>query len=296
MAWPRQGGTLQTTNVSRRWASRAVPVLLVLGLAASGPAAAASAAALRHDRTVCSGGIVQSGVYPTLLIAGSCTISGYGLIRVLADLTVAPDATLTDPGGHLEVDGNLNVGSGATVSVGCRHSGSYHRCQPGQGTAPRLTVHGGLRIADNGLPEPSGMAPDPTSTSLTVVNNTASPPQFAVFQDAEDVGQRAGPGRADASGGFQAVAITGITVGGSVIVKGQDDTAIDVSDDSIGRNLIVSDDDDTGPGNAGSGPVLAGDLIGHTLDCSHDEPPPTDNSADGPDHARGGAHGQCRHL
>jgi hypothetical protein len=235
-------------------------------------------------------------VYPTLLIAGSCTISGYGLIRVLADLTVAPDATLTDPGGHLEVDGNLNVGSGATVSVGCRHSGPYHRCQPGQGTAPRLAVHGGLRIADNGLPEPSGMAPDPTGISLTVVNNTASPPQFAVFQDAEDVGHGAGPGRADARGGFEAVAITGITVRGSVIVEGQEDTAIDVSDDSIGRNLIVSDDDDTSPGNAGSGPVLAGDLIGGSLDCSHDEPPPTDNSAGGPDHARGGAHGQCRHL
>jgi hypothetical protein len=282
---------VQTTTVSRRWALRAVPVLLVLGLAASGPAAAAGAATARHDRTVCSGGIVQSGVYPTLLIAGSCTISGYGLIRVLADLTVAPDATLTDPGGHLEVDGNLNVGSGATVSVGCRHSGPRHRCQPGQGTAPRLTVRGGLRIADNGLPEPSGMAPDPTSTSLTVINNTASPPDFAVYQDAEDAGQRAGPGRADASGGFQAVAITGITVSGSVIVTGQHDTAIDVSDDSIGRNLIVSDDDDTGPG-----PVLAGDLIGHSLDCRHDEPPPTDDSAAGPDHARGGAHGQCRQL
>lgn len=294
MAWPRKGETLQTTNVSRRWASRAVPVLLVLGLAGSGPDAAAGAAAPRHDRTVCSGGIVQSGVYPTLLIAGSCTISGYGLIRVLADLTVAPDATLTDPGGHLEVDGNLNVGSGATVSVGCRHSGPYHRCQPG--TAPRLAVRGGLRIADNGLPEPSGMAPDPTGISLTVVNNTASPPQFAVFQDAEDVGGRTGPGRADASGGFQAVAITGITVRGTVMVKGQEDTAIDVSEDSIGRNLIVSDDDDTRPGDAGSGPVLAGDLIGDSLDCSHDEPPPTDNSAGGPDHARGGAHGQCRHL
>jgi hypothetical protein len=270
-----------------------VPVLLVLALAASGPAAAAS----RPDRTVCSGGVVQSGVYPTLLIAGSCTISGYGLIRVLADLTVAPGATLTDPGGRLEVDGDLNVGSGATVSVGCRHSGSRHRCRPGQGAAARLTVHGALQITNNGLPEPSGMAPDPTGISLTVVNNTASPPQFAVFQNAEDVAHQAGPSRADASGGFQAVAITGITVGGSVIVKGQDDTAIDVSDDSIGLNLIVSDDDDdTGPGNPGSGPVLAGDIIGDSLDCSHDEPPPTDNSADGPDHARGGAHGQCRHL
>ena len=246
MTWPLRRATLLTTTVSRRWASRAVPVLLVLGLAASGPAAAAGAAASRHDGTVCSGGIVQSGVYPTLLIAGSCTISGYGLIRVLADLTVAPDATLTDPGGHLDVDGNLNVGSGATVSAGCRHSGPRHRCPPGQGRAPQLTVHGGLRIAGNGLPEPSGMAPDPTTISLTVVNNSGSPPDFAVFQNAEDEGQRAGPGRADASGGFQAVAITGITVGGSVIVTGRDDTAIDVSGDRIGRNLIVSDDDDTG--------------------------------------------------
>ena len=194
MTWPRQGGTLQTTTVIRRWASRAVPVLLVLGLAASGPAAAAGAPASRHDRTVCSGGIVQSGVYPTLLIAGSCTISGYGLIRVLADLTVAPDATLTDPGGHLEVDGNLNVGSGAAVSVGCRHSGPRHRCQPGQGTAPQLTVHGGLRIADNGLPEVSGIAPDPTTISLTVINNSGSPRRSLSSRTPRT--KASGPGRA----------------------------------------------------------------------------------------------------
>jgi hypothetical protein len=286
---------LLITKLTRRWTSRAVPMLLVLGLAASGPAAAAGAAASRHGRTVCSGGIVQSGVYPTLLIAGSCIISDDGLIRVLADLTVAPGAVLTDPGGHVDVGGNLNVGSGATVSVGCRHSDPY-RCQPGRGAAPRLTVHGGLRIADNGLPEPSVMAPDPTGISLTLINNSALPPQFAVFQNAEDVGDSDGPARADASGGFQAVAISGIWVGGSVIVKGQDDTAIDVSDDTIGRNLIVSDDEDTGPGGADEGPVLAGDLIGDSLDCSHDEPPPSDNPAGEPDRARDGAHGQCRHL
>jgi hypothetical protein len=155
-------------------------------------------------------------------------------------------------------------------------------------------VHGRLRIADEGLPEPPGMAPDPDIT-LTLINNSGPPPEFAVFQNAVDLGHQAGPGLADASGGFQAVAITGITVRGSVIVKGQDDTSIDVSDDSIGRNLIVSDDD-TGRGNARSRPVLAGDLIGNALYCRHDEPPPTDSSAAGADHARDGAHGQCRHL
>jgi hypothetical protein len=60
----------------------------------------------------------------------------------------------------------------------------------------------------------------------------------------------------------------------------------------LSRLVTASDDAD----DTGQGPVLAGDLIGHSLDCNHDEPPPSDNSTAGPDHTRGGAHGQCRHL
>jgi hypothetical protein len=294
---PRQRGTLLTTRPARRYASRTALIVAALSLAAAGPGAAASASASHRDHTVCSGGIVQPGVYPTLLIVGSCTISESGLIRVLADLTVAPDARLTDPDGQLEVDGNLDVGGAATLTVGSRtlpggcDPAYSHPCPLRPQNAPHddagasFTVHGSMESID--------------STNIRVINDSPASENFEVYQNAPDLGgsvkggqEHHDGGPPGASGGFQsAYVLVGVRIGGTVDVQGQDDAAIDISDDSIGHNLIVSDDE----ANAGDAPLLAGDHIGNSLDCNHDQPPPTDDSG-GIDHARDGAHGECRHL
>jgi hypothetical protein len=95
--------------------------------------------------------------------------------------------------------------------------------------------------------------------------------------------------RPDASGGLQAIELTGVRVARSVVIKDDDVRTVDISADYIGRDLVV-DGDDT------HGADLSGDRVGGSIDCSGDNPAPADGSSADPDHARDGLHGQCRDL
>lgn len=78
---------------------------------------------------MCSGGTVAPGTYAQMTITGVCSMPD-GNVTVLGDLTVAPGALLDDgaPGdptasptvaATLDVHGNVTVGSGAVLILGC---------------------------------------------------------------------------------------------------------------------------------------------------------------------------------
>jgi hypothetical protein len=80
--------------------------------------------------TVCTGGTIPAGSYPSMLIKGVCSMPA-GNVVVRGDLTIAPGALLDDgsPGDPttgtpvvaavLTVQGNLLVGRGAVALLGC---------------------------------------------------------------------------------------------------------------------------------------------------------------------------------
>jgi hypothetical protein len=99
-------------------------------------ATGAVAAAAHHSSYVCSGGNIPSGSYSSVLVTGVCYIPS-GFVSVTGDLTVAPGALLdatTPAGGYppgfppppattlpgiVQVGGNVRVGRGAVLFLGC---------------------------------------------------------------------------------------------------------------------------------------------------------------------------------
>jgi len=256
----------------------ALPMVLAFSLA-PGAAPSAKAAATRYERTVCSGGVIAPGVYPTLLIAGSCTTAAFGLIRVLGDLTIGPAATFTEYQGRVEVGGNVNVGWDGTFNVGAMPwPDRARRAQAGSPADSSLTVDGDLMTLS-------------IDYHVRVTNNSAQFQDLCVYQKPVDLAPWAGSdARVNGTGGYRSVVITGVTFTGTVMVEYQHDTAIDLSHDRVGGNMIVIDD----RGTSQDRPDLSDDSVGGALDCSQDSPPPTDDT--GADHAAEGLHGQCRQL
>jgi hypothetical protein len=100
----------------------------MFALVAVAPAASA-AATPSTVTTVCTGGTIPAGSYPSMLITGVCSMPA-GNVIVRGDLTIAPGALLDqgspgDPTGSpvvtavLTVQGNLLVGRGAVALLGC---------------------------------------------------------------------------------------------------------------------------------------------------------------------------------
>lgn len=115
--------------------------LILASVAVAGPSVAgASTSSGRQDRYVCSGGIVPSGTYSSMLVTGSCYLPS-GSVVVRRSLTVAPGALLdaatplnpsaTGPDGlpgALKVRGDVLVRPGAVLLMGCDPSAA---CQSG---------------------------------------------------------------------------------------------------------------------------------------------------------------------
>ncbi len=89
-----------------------------------------------YDCTGANGGIVPPGTYDSILISGVCYMPA-GTIDIRGDLTIAPGALLDaanpgDPAGNpilpatVLVGGNVWVGSGAVLILGCSPAGGCH--------------------------------------------------------------------------------------------------------------------------------------------------------------------------
>ena len=117
-----------------------VPVLLAGGLLVVAGASAASPAPATVGRDNCNGSassVIPPGTYKSMVITGVCYMT-HGTVNILGNLTVAPGslldaaATLGDPVGNpilpatLLVGGDVNVGAGAVLTIGCSPAGGCH--------------------------------------------------------------------------------------------------------------------------------------------------------------------------
>jgi hypothetical protein len=118
-----------------------VPVLVAGGLLfMAGASAATPAPSPVGDTYICNGsdtGVIPPGTYNSMVIKGVCYMT-YGTVNVLGNLTVAPggllDAAAT-PGDPTDnpilpatvlVGGNVYVGAGAVLTIGCSPAGGCH--------------------------------------------------------------------------------------------------------------------------------------------------------------------------
>jgi acetyltransferase-like isoleucine patch superfamily enzyme len=98
---------------------------LVVGLAAgvlavSGTAGAAGSAARHFGNVTCRHGTIKAGTYRSLRIAGTCTLTSTGTVRVKGNVTVGHRATLnTLTPGTFNVGGDLIVKDDAVAGLGC---------------------------------------------------------------------------------------------------------------------------------------------------------------------------------
>ena len=135
---------------------RALRCLVGLGLALSALAVSANIAnaAAADPSLVCTGGSIPSGTYSSILVTGRCSVPA-GLVSVDGDLRVAPGALLdamTPAGfpiapanlpGIVQVGGNLMVGRGAILILGCDLA---ILCSPGNSTYPAPGLYPGSPI------------------------------------------------------------------------------------------------------------------------------------------------------
>ncbi len=263
------------------WRSLLVVVLLGSGvLAGAGaahaatPAAANAAKAYTCDGT--GGGIVPPGTYRSLRITGVCYVPA-GDVTVLGDLTIAPNAlldaaaTLGDPvsspvlPGTVVVDGNVNVGVGAVLALGCSPAGGCHGVTYDRiggnlsavgseavlvqavsigGNATVLGGGGGVvgGAGSGGCFAPTAPIPAPWSQDPQLVNPTTGSPQYTDFEDT--------------------------TIGGNFKVVGVQSCYVASFRDVVGGNLTFQ-------GNASSDPdgsELATNLVEGDLSCQGNAP------------------------
>jgi hypothetical protein len=97
------------------------PMLVVVVVAFLALFVGAGAAGTKRvsQSVVCSGGSIAPGFYDSITVTGFCTVPG-GVVFVRGDLTIAPSAGLDAiTAGTLIVHGNLNVGVGGFLGLGC---------------------------------------------------------------------------------------------------------------------------------------------------------------------------------
>lgn len=89
------------------------------GLFGVGTAGVASAAG-RPGAHTCANETLAAGTYTSLQVTGFCSLPDSGTVTVLGNVTVAPGATFNAATpATLVIGGNLHVGSGAILGLGC---------------------------------------------------------------------------------------------------------------------------------------------------------------------------------
>ena len=70
--------------------------------------------------STCTGGPIAAGTYQSLTVTGNCSLPSSGVVTVLGNLIVAPNAVLNAlTPATLNVFGSITVGKGAIAVVGC---------------------------------------------------------------------------------------------------------------------------------------------------------------------------------
>jgi hypothetical protein len=99
---------------------------LLSGLCALPVLALGASVAFAAGPTTCSGGDLAPGTYDGLTVTGDCTVKGD--VNINGNVRVTQGATFDAAyiGTRLTINGNVNVGKDAVLSLGC--SFGYHDC------------------------------------------------------------------------------------------------------------------------------------------------------------------------
>ena len=100
-----------------------------------------------NGATTCSGGPIAGGTYANLVVAGPCLLAA-GDVTVTKNLTIEPGTALYAMfgGSNLKVEGNLAVGSGAVLILGCEPEA--FPCSNGSSLTTDDTIGGNLDAQD----------------------------------------------------------------------------------------------------------------------------------------------------
>jgi hypothetical protein len=262
-----------------RWRSLLVVVLVVSGVVVGTQAAGAAAPTSGAKAYTCDGsggGIVPPGTYRSVNITGVCYVPA-GAVTILDNLSIAPGAlldaaaTLGDPvashilPGTVVVDGNVTVGVGAVLALGCSPAGGCHGVTYDRiggnlnavgaqavlvqavaigGNATVLGGGGGVvgGPGSNGCFSPKAKIPAPWSRDPQLIAPPNGSPQYTDFEDS--------------------------TIGGNFKVIGVQSCYVASFRDVVGGNVTFS-------GNATSdsdGSELATNLVGGNLICQGNAP------------------------
>jgi hypothetical protein len=163
---------------------RPVAILTVIAFSALFVGASAASTHRTAQVLVCSGGSIAPGQYDSITVTGFCTMPG-GVINVRGDLTIAPGAGLDAiTAVTLRVDGNLNVGAGGILGLGCSPeagcsftthdsvNGTLNASQPAD-----LLVHSAIlgSLSSVGGSAAVGCAPNPATGG----------PDYSTFEDTQ---------------------------------------------------------------------------------------------------------------
>jgi hypothetical protein len=135
-----------STKLFKRGAVLVAGALMTLGVVTT-TAGSASAA---PSPGVCTGGSILGGVYSSLTVNGDCTVDS-GTVVVTGSVNVKPSGQLIAAfaGSNLQVKGNVTVGLGGLLVLGCNLSSFDCETAPGNATGQiggKLTSNGGKAL------------------------------------------------------------------------------------------------------------------------------------------------------
>jgi hypothetical protein len=243
-------------------------VLLALGVGVS------AARALLPAAGSCSGGVIAPNTYSGLIVTGNCTITG--AVTVNGDVTVADgaylDAAYKDT--RLTVNGNVKVGRGAKLGLGCTYG--YHDCGLSPVWLGNITVNGSI-IANQAL-----------TMYLDFVTVHGSVWSFG-----------GGPG---SSGPFLNLPIKDNTIDGTLVVLGWRGGWFGIIRNTVGGSVLAAGNasvvTETGPGTDSDSTEIQTNTISGNLICGGNNPHAQVNPNDGgqPNNVSGHKSGECSGL
>lgn len=204
---------------------RALGALVLTGVLAL-TAIPASAASPSVTAYVCEGGAIPSGTYSSITVKGACTVAAGATVTVKGNVDVRAGAMLDAQSAPatLTVGGNLVGAPGVFVGLGCQapsHTGnSAHPCASDPEGRSTITVKGNIAL---------------TQPSVVLINGIS----------AQNITVLGG------GSGMVPWSVKNNTVGGNLVMSGQNTWWLGVLFNTIRGNLVLSDitlDDPTGEG------------------------------------------------
>ena len=247
-------------------------VLFLVLSALAGSARATTTQATTRSGLTCASGTMAAGVYVSMTITGFCSLPPRGSVDVLGNFTVERSAVFdgaTDA--DLDVRGNMVIGAGAIVAVGCDTVSVLSHCTDDTDDviSGNVVDNNGLAVIFNGYSVDGNVTMQGGGGGTSCKEVTRDGFDLSAFSAFED--------------GW---------IDGSVNITDVKTCWLGLFRNGIGGNVTVTAVHTQRP--APSAPGIAGNVIAGSLSCTGNDPRPTLGTSVGmPSVAAGGAFGQC---